>query len=604
MISRPHVSPRILGIIWLAVQTFATAAETSEPLRSVSPVTTSALAAPTPVPNSAALPATPVTGRPLRRIIIAENIELLQSLVLPPSPGFVVITPAFAKFDLDELGKRLGPGQNQIIDERLLAAIAQVIENFFRQREYPSASAIVPNQSIADGTVRILILIGAQSKSAPLTASSQLKIRNINIQGAKWFSESLLRQKLQIEQGETVRISDLEQAIGWTNNNPFRRVRVKLDQVPNTSEADLTIAVQEAIPLKFVATYDNGGNAAIGNHRFVGAVSYANMWGLDHTLSYQYITTDQPRVFKAQGLDYRVPLPWRHTLQASASYLLARPTFYGGLFAQKGETTTADLRYSAPLRTGDNSLEVFAALNFKESNNNLAFGGTSVQATKTDIFQLTAGFSAVRRDKRGAWAFGVNLTLSPGGINSRNTDRAFDAGRFDPLKDSSRLGARASYIYGSVSVQRLVNLMPGWDFMARGVGQLSQANLLSSEQLNIGGASTVRGFNENISSGDHGFVISGELLAPPWKKALPGISKTRGPLEIRPLGFVDAGKTAVYKKYSGDAKRVALAGAGIGLRASLATNFSFTADYGWQITDLPVKPAARSNAHLKATLAF
>ena len=101
MISRPHVSPRILGIIWLAVQTFATAAETSEPLRSVSPVTTSALAAPTPVPNSAALPATPVTGRPLRRIIIAENIELLQSLVLPPSPGFVVITPAFAKFDLD-----------------------------------------------------------------------------------------------------------------------------------------------------------------------------------------------------------------------------------------------------------------------------------------------------------------------------------------------------------------------------------------------------------------------------------------------------------------------------------------------------------------------
>ncbi len=608
MIPWKKTPARCASLFWLLAHTpLAAAAAPTTGASSPSPAANSAATALVPAPaapDSATAPATPTAGRPLRRIIIADSVEVLQAINLPPNASFVVLTPAFRQFDLAELGKRLTPGENRPIDERLLAAIAQVVENFFRQREYPSATAIIPSQNIADGTVRVIAVLGAQAKSVPLTAASKLKIRNINMQGTKWFSESLLRQKLQIEKDQVFRISDLEQAIGWTNNNPFRRVHVKLDQVPNSSEADLTIIVQEAIPLKFVTTYDNGGNLATGDHRFVGALSYANMWGRDHTLSYQYITSDQPRVFEAHGLDYRIPLPWRHYLQASASILNARPTFFGGVIAQNAETITADLRYTMPLRTGDNSLEAFAAINFKESNNNLAYGGQSVQATKTDIFQFTTGFSAVRRDKRGAWAFGVNLVMSPGGINARNTDQAFDSRRFDLTKDSARPGARAGYIYGSVSMQRLVTLMPGWDFMARGVAQLSQANLLSSEQLNIGGASTVRGFNESTSGGDHGFVMSGELFAPAWKKALPFISKTRGPLEIRPLGFIDAGKTYVYKKDVSDQKRVALAGAGVGVRASLSTNFSLTADYAWQITDLPVKPAARSNAHLKATLAF
>ncbi len=572
----------------------------------IPPVEAADAAPPAPVTAPAATPpasANSPAGRQLRHLIITESVETAQALTVPSGSAFVVISPALAKFDMADLAKRLAAGENRPIDDPLLAAVAQVIENFFKQNEFPSASVIVPTQSIAEGTVRIVVLLGVQAKSAPVTGSTELKIRNINMQGTRWFSESLLRQKLRIEKGESIRISELEQAIGWTNNNPFRRVQVKLDTVGNTGEADLTIAVQEAIPLRFVSTYDNGGNDAIGKNRFVASASYANLWGKDHTISYQLITSDRPEVFKAHGLDYRVPLSWRHYVQFSASYLRARPSFYQGLFVQDGETVTADLRYTVPLRTGDNSLEAFAAINFKESNNNLAFGGTSVQATKTDIFQLTTGISAVRRDKRGAWAFGLNLIVSPGRINSRNTDLAFDASRYGG-QDSARIGAKAAYVYGNLSVQRLLNLAPGWDVTVRAIAQASQANLLSSEQLNIGGASTVRGFNENVFSGDNGFSFSSELLIPAWKKHLPVVSKTRGPLELRPLGFFDAGDTSVRHKFATDGTRVALASAGVGIRASLAQNFSFTADYGWQLTYLPYSNPERSRAHLKATLAF
>lgn len=565
----------------------------------VTPVTPPPAAAASATPTAPGSPAP--TARLLKRILVTDSVATAEKFD-PPAGAFVAIAPTLPALDAEELNKRLATGVNMAIEERLLAAIAQVVENFYRQFGFPNAKAIIPNQNIASGVLRVIVEVG--SKSEPITAASEFKIRSIKMEGARWFSESLLREKLRIEQGGVIRFSELDRAIGWTNNNPYRRVRVKLEPVPNTSEADLTIAVQEAMPLRLVASYDNTGNVAIGESRYTAAVSYGNLWGLDHQASYQYITTDRPQFYQGHGLDYRIPLRWRHYLQFSASYLRATPEFYEGLIVSDGETVTSDLRYSVPVRSGDNPIELYAALNFKESNNNLAYGGTSVQATKTDIFQFTFGGSAVFRDKRGAWGFGATLTASPGGINSRNSDQAYDANLFDGSKDSARFGAKARYLYGGISFQRLLNLTPGWDFFARGTAQVSQANLLASEQLSIGGASSVRGFNENIYTGDHGYVFSTELMAPTLKVKLPYLSKTRGPLDLRLLGFFDGGNTAVRHKFGIDPKRVALAGAGLGLRVSLATNFSLNADYGWQVSRLPYPVEERSRGHIRAMLAF
>jgi hemolysin activation/secretion protein len=546
----------------------------------------------------------------LRQILIGESVEAVQAMSPAPDAGFVVLSPALpSKIDRNELTKRLAAGENQVINDKLLAAIAQVIENFFRQQDILVPTAVIPpGQNIANGSVRIALLPG--------------KLRNVKIEGNRWFSESLLRQKLRLEQGETLRISELDQAISWTNSNPFRRVRVNAQPVPNTSDVDLTIAVQEARPLRLLASYDNGGNPAIGRNRYTAAVSYANMWGLDHQASYQYITGDLPYVFKAHGFDYRVPLKWRHYLQFSASYSRARPTFndpvYGlPVFPQDFQTVTSDLRYTIPLRTGDNPAEVYAGLNFKTSKNSIYFldrTASPVFATYTDIFQFVTGASTIRRDQRGAWAFGASMTVSPGRINSRNTNYAFDKANNDfPFKDPvtgadpARLGAKAAYLYGGINIQRLQKLAAGWELSSRAVLQASEANLLASEELTIGGMSSARGFRDNLISGDNGFVFSNDLMAPAWKLSLPRISKTRGPFEARGLWFFDIAKVGVHRSFN-DPKRPALASTGLGLRASLATNFSLSADYGWELTNLPPPYGAgdhrSSRGHLKATLAF
>jgi hemolysin activation/secretion protein len=551
-----------------------------------------------PAPTAAA-PA-PAPGRPLRKIVITESVDVANTFVPPPDSGFVVLSPGLSSFDLAELTKRLASGENLIIQERLAAAVAQVIENFLRQNNYPTATAIVPTQSIAEGILRLIVQLGPTAATvAEQAKTASWKIRKINVHGARWFSESLLREKLRIEQGGMIKYADLDQAISWTNNNPFRRVRVKLDPVPNTGEADLTIAVQEALPLRLALTHDTAGNEILGKNRFIGSVSYANLWGRDHQVSYQYITSDKPDVFQAHGFDYRVPLPWRHYVQLSASYFHAQPELLGGLFLQDGETITSDLRYTMPLRAGENPIDVYAALSFKESNNNLTwdphFSNIVLPGTKTDIFQFTIGASAVRRDKRGAWGFGANLTMSPGRVNSRNSEIAFQ---------DSRWGAEPRYAYGSLSIQRLLNLKNGWDLSSRAVLQIADGNLLATEQLSIGGGSSVRGFRENVFAGDQGFVFTTDLLTPVWKRQVPYFSKRRGPLETRFLVFYDAANSEAKQRFDTDPKRKPLASTGVGVRMSLATNFSLAADYGWQLSHLPYEVEEHSRGHVKVTFAY
>jgi hemolysin activation/secretion protein len=114
----------------------------------------------------------------------------------------------------------------------------------------------------------------------------------------------------------------------------------------------------------------------------------------------------------------------------------------------------------------------------------------------------------------------------------------------------------------------------------------------------------VRGYNESIFAGDHGYVFTSELMFPSLKIGLGSLSRKRGPLDARFLAFFDAAHTGVRHRYPSDFPRVSLASQGVGLRLNFANNFSMTADYGWQLRNLPYRVEDKSRAHIKATLAF
>jgi len=534
-----------------------------------------------PVPAENQPKADEAPTRFLRQIMLVTDVETAAKQVFQPDGGYVVVSPSLPGLDRAELTRRLSAGENAPITDRLLVGIVQVVEAYARQMNYPIAAAVIPPQNIADGVVRVAVYLG--------------KIRNISFQGGQWFSEKLLREKLRMDQGRLVNLSEMDQAINWTNNNPFRRINVQVNPVPGTAEADLVVAVQDQAPVRLAATADNSGNPIVGRNRYTASLTYGNLWGRDHIVSYQHITSNRHDIFRGHGFDYRAPLPWRHTLQFSGSYLRITPSFYEGLFEQVAENLTGDLRYLWPLQTGQSPLDASFAINFKESNNNLAFGGTQVLSTKVDTFLLTSSISKVIRQAKGIWVFSGSLSLSPGEINERNSLERFR---------DARLLAKARYATGTLSMQRLQALGGGWELSLRGLAQLASTNLLSNEQLNLGGASTVRGFGENVISGDQGFTMTAEMLSPTLRFPLK-IRKDRAlPLDVRGLLFWDAGRASRKVSTPYDPYTHAISSLGTGARVSLDRYLSVTLDYGWQLVGSRELKTGHQRLHLRGTLSY
>ena len=238
-----------------------------------------ALAAePAPAAPAATAPAVPRII--LRQLLFADSLEAAQALQPDPTKGYIVLTGPLAGSDAAELGRRLAAGEGQAISDQLLVGIVQVTTGFFRQRDLPVAEVIIPPQDITKGVIRVAVMRG--------------KLREIKFKGNRWFSDALLRETLRVQRGEIIRLSELDQAINWANTNPFRRVRIHIEPIPDTGEANLHIGVDEKLPLRLAYSYDNTGNDLLGNDRHTAALTYGNVFGLDHQASYQFTTTHDP----------------------------------------------------------------------------------------------------------------------------------------------------------------------------------------------------------------------------------------------------------------------------------------------------------------------
>lgn len=518
----------------------------------------------------------------LRKLLIADSEAKVANLPSESGGNGTVFVQDVPVLSAPDFAAVVAPFVGKSISGELLNNLANAIAAYARLHDRLIIKVAPPNQDVSAGVFRLAVVVG--------------RYNEFQFKGNRWFSSKLLQEKLGIKPGDEVRISILEQGVNWANANPFRQIKVLVNDLANNpGKADLIIGVEERIPLRFTASYDDSGNDVLGNNHYTGAVQFGNLWGRDHQGSYQYTTTDHREVFQSHAIDYRIPLPWRHYLQLSGGYLTVKPTFGpNGEFTQNGKNLNASLRYVFPVRGGNSPIEFSSGIDFKQGDNNLVYGGRVFPRGTTDGFQLFNSLTMVKRDTRGAWVFGASANASPGNINNRNSDEAFSQGRFN---------TRATYLTGTVSVQRLQNLDREWSVFSRLVAQAASANVPGSEQLSIGGSATVRGFDERIYTGDQGFVFNTDLQSPVLRRTLPFLKK-RPPLETRFIAFYDAAHVFYKFRDANDIVLPPLASTGVGVRMTLPVNFTLSADYGWQITHLPYATPAHSRGHVKVVLAF
>jgi hemolysin activation/secretion protein len=548
---------------------------------------------------------------PIRRVIVAETPRAAQGVVVGPNSG-VALAPSFPLFDTREFKKLVAGYVGTPISRQAIVKLRQSIVDYVKAHDRLAVSVPDPEVDLSKGELRLSVVIARYGQ--------------VSFRGNKWFSDRTLLNSLGFHQGDEIRVSELEGAVNRTNQSAFRHVDVLLNGTTTSSAQDgeVPIAVQEneVRPIRFSASYDDTGNDTIGNNHYTGAVTVGDLWGLDHQFVYQYTTTDNNREYESNYANYRANLPWHDYITVAASYTDYNAVLIDGKFDSKGDDVVLDGRYVHPIFGDTWSLELAGGFDYKEINSDLHFGTQNVDTFQLvdSIAQYTASATYVQHDQTGSWVAGFTLNGSPGNFNDRNTNSRFQGKiGFDPttgehlLTSETPVGgpnAEARYIYGTATLQRLFLLPADFQLLLRGQGQLSSSRLLSAEQMSIGGSATVRGYDERIESGDDGWQGTIELHSPAGSLHLPFAPKTYQPLQYRFLAFYDMADVMHDHPNSNDTDQPLnrLAGTGVGLRCNWASNFSLSADYGFQTESTGrgflAQPNPRRRGHIQATISY
>ena len=545
-----------------------------------------------PAAPPATLPENAALAAPARSSGDQVFVPVLRGLVFVTN-RLAILTEGTAATELHVAGDPLmetaefraltSPYLGQPLSLNALDRLTRDVVLYFRQHGRPVVDVLVPEQNVATGTVQILVIEG--------------RLGQVRVEGNKWFSTEQIVSSVRARPGEIIEGAPLLADLAWINENSFREVDLVFTRGRAAGETDLILRTRDRLPLRGYFGYEDSGNALTGYDRLLFGANWGNAFGSDQQLNYQLSASPDFRKLVAHAGSYIVPIrSLRHTLTIFGSYAESRPELANAIFALKGRTAQLSARYRVPLPAHEMWTHAFTAgVDFKRSNNNLSFGGTQVFAQENDVFQAIAAYSASHLDTHGSISGELTLAFSPGGLTAGNRTPAYAA---------ARSFARPDYTYARLDLERRTKLPAGLTWVARGMAQLASANLLGSEQIGLGGASNLRGYEEREANGDDGFFLVNELHALPFSVA-PAQKTGAARDRFDPLVFVDYGRVQSHERLPSEPAYLELASAGLGFRYQFGSMLSARFDYGWQLKDSGVSDGRRhSRAHVSVTLGY
>jgi len=439
------------------------------------------------------------------------------------------------------------------LDELKQAALA--LQEHYRKAGYGAVIAFVPEQTATGGTAAITVLEG--------------RISQVAVSGNQQFSEANIRRSLPaLAPGLTPAVHLIDLQIQLANEHPAKQIGVSLEPGERQGEVAARVLVTESPARRWTAGVDNTGNASTGRLRANLGVQQAALWDLDHVLALQFQFAPQElkkvAVFSAS---YRIPF---YAQGMMLDLFLAHSNIDGGssntaagLLAFSGKGDVAALRLNKYLpRLG----EVDQRLNFgfdrRSYLNDCSIAGLPAGACGSAGESVTVQPLSIEYSlqKQGETPVSAALSLIKNtGLSGRFTQQAqFDAVRAGATRDYSALRL---YANGGLS------LPDQWQIQARLSGQYSPDALVSGEQFGLGGANSVRGYEEREFVGDSGVLGSMELYTPNLSKSM-GSSLGDALAGLRALAFVDGGMVSnqLGTPCHDQSSRCGLASAGLGLR--------------------------------------
>ena len=207
------------------------------------------------------------------------------------------------------------------------------IINYCRKGGHLLIDVVYPQQEVTDGTIQIAVLEGRIDRVTVANTAFSWFGASI-ITNRAWFKNSIITNQVRLKPGEVVKEQRLNEDLNWVNRNThqdlgyfngsFRTVSASFKQ-GDVGKTDVDLQAVERFPLRGFVGVDDSGIAVIGNDQVFAGFNWANVFGLDQRLTYQYVSDLDFDKFSEHVGTYVIPLPWRHELTLFGSYAELKP---------------------------------------------------------------------------------------------------------------------------------------------------------------------------------------------------------------------------------------------------------------------------------------
>ena len=386
-------------------------------------------------------------------------------------------------------------GQKVTINDLIMSA--NEITDYYQGKGYLSTIAYLPPQKVQNGVIEIVVLEG--------------KYGLVEVNPGRWERKSYLQKKYlddnNIQTGKVLNVTDVRNALTDMSAEEYMKGSVSFADNEESEEfSDVTLDVKDRFPINLDVRYDNQGRDLIGTQRGVLYAGLHDVTGHGDTLMGTVALSS--RSVGAGGM-YSLPIAKNDTrLNLGYSYSHVRLGKNYKPLNIKGDSHDVFIGVSRRLARGD-QYRLYGDITLDMRNTEMYSGVIhdlkDHASYRTRV--LRASLTDVKDDSYGRWLFNTGIA---GGI-------PIDASDYNKARDM----ASNNFVKVNASAARL-QVLPANNLAIFQVNtQYANRHMYASEAMQIGGISSVRGYDEGFRIGDYGVTASFEYRMPiPGLKAL------------------------------------------------------------------------------------
>ncbi len=437
---------------------------------------------------------------------------------------------------------------------------AQVIEEALQKRGLPFHRVIIPAQRTTSGTIRFEVIA--------------FKLDQVQVEGNEHFTSRNVRAMVPaLRPEQTPDPRELARALQLANTHPVKQVGLTVKRSQKPRHINAVINVRDQSPHQLFASLANRGSEDTGDQRLSVGYQYSNLFNRDHSVTMSYTTSpghwDDVQQY---GLNYVMPL---YGIAGELSAFYTSSDVDSGVIAQffdvSGSGEFYGLRYTQFLpQIGDFRHRIRVSVEDRKFDSDTTFFSPTTNVGTpigTDVRSQPVGVEYIAEIVRpnANYVFNVSYNINAF-FSSDNTEAAYGG---TGTGDGSRVGADKNWDVIRFGASVDYKFPNAWLFRGRFTGQRSGEPLIPGEQFGLGGADSIRGFDEREVAGDDGYHLSLEAWAPPNKTG------------IQMLAFADGGYGYRWETAPGDAEALTLTSFGVGARWSPTRRLSMSADFAY-----------------------